>query len=75
MAVAFVPMNTNPESLKDVLKALKTVDGVREAYSAYGVFDIVAKVEVQDTERLRDIISWKIRKLQNVRSTETMVVM
>jgi len=75
MAVAFVLMNTAPESLEGVLRALKTVDGVVEVYSVYGVFDIVAKVEVQDTERLRDIISWKIRKLQNVQSTETIVVM
>ena len=62
MAVAFVPMNTNPESLEDVLKALKAVDGVREAYSTYDVYDIVAKVEVEDTERLKDIVTWKIGK-------------
>ena len=63
MVFAFVPMNTNPESLEDVLKALKAVDGVREAYSIYGVYDIVAKVEVEDTERLKDIVTWKIGKL------------
>jgi len=48
--------------LEDVLKALKAVDGVREAYSIYGVYDVVAKVEVEDTERLKDIVTWKIGK-------------
>jgi len=33
-------MNADPESLEDVLKALKAVDGAREAYCVYGVYDI-----------------------------------
>jgi len=72
MVVAFVLMDAEAESLEDVLKA---VDGVREAYCARGVYDIVAKVEVEDMERLRDIVTWKIGKLWNVRSTWTMLLM
>ena len=75
MVVAFVLMNADPESLEDVLKALKAVDGVREAYCVYGIYDIAAKVEVEDMERLRDIVTWKTGKLWNVRSTRTMLVM
>jgi len=75
MVVAFVLMDAEAESLEDVLKALKAVDGVREAYCVCGVYDIVAKVEVEDMERLRDIVTWKIGKLWNVRSTWTMLLM
>ena len=75
MAVAFVLINTDPEALEDALKSLKTIDGVREAYGIYGVYDTIAKVEGEDTERLKDTVTWRIRKLRNVRLTQTMIVM
>jgi len=71
MVVAFVLMNADPESLEDVLKA---VGGAREAYCVYGLYEIAAKEEVEDMERLRDIVTWKIGKLWNVRSTRTVLV-
>lgn len=75
MPVAFVLINTEPESLEDVLKALSDVEDVTEAYSVYGVYDIVAKVEAENMDKLKDVITWKIRRLKNVRSTLTMIVM
>ena len=74
MPIAFVLINTEPESLEDVLKALKDVDGVKEAYSVYGVYDIVGKVEAENMDKLKEILTWKIRRLRNVRSTLTMIV-
>jgi len=58
MVVAFVLMNADPESLEDVLNALKAVDGAREAYCVCGLYEIAAKEEVEDMERLRDIVTW-----------------
>jgi len=49
---------------------------VQERLIAYMVFTTsVAKVEVEDMERLRDIVTWKIGKLWSVRSTRTVLVM
>ncbi|MEM4034011.1 MAG: Lrp/AsnC ligand binding domain-containing protein, partial [Sulfolobales archaeon] len=47
---------------------------VTEVYVVYGVYDLVVKVSASTTEELKDIISSKIRKLPNVRSTLTMIV-
>ena len=74
MPVAFVLINTETEFMTDVLKALRDVEGVREAYSVYGVYDIVAKVEAENMDKLKDLVTWKIRRLQNIRSTLTMIV-
>jgi len=74
MPVAFVLINTETEFMTDVLKALRDVEGVREAYSVYGVYDILAKVEAENMDKLKDIVTWKIRRLQNIRSTLTMIV-
>jgi DNA-binding Lrp family transcriptional regulator len=40
----------------------------------YGVYDIVAKVEADSMEKLKEVVSWSIRRLEKVRSTLTMLV-
>ena len=74
MQVAFVLMNTETDAMEDVLEALKNVKEVKEAYSVYGVYDIIAKIEAKSMDKLKDVVSYRIRRLQGVRSTLTMVV-
>jgi len=40
----------------------------------YGVYDIIARIETNTMQELKDIISWKTRRLDKVRSTLTMIV-
>ena len=74
MPVAFVLINTETGFMDEVLKALSSIEGVKEAYSVYGVYDIIAKVEAETMDNLKDIVTWKIRKLSKVRTTLTMIV-
>ena len=74
MPLAFVLINSEIGAEDEVLKALKQVEGVEEAYIVYGVYDIVAKVRAESMDKLREIVTWKIRRLNRVRSTLTMVV-
>jgi len=39
----------------------------------FGAYDILAKVESEDVDKLRDTIAWKIRKLDRIRSTLTLM--
>jgi DNA-binding Lrp family transcriptional regulator len=74
MPTAFVLINTEIGSESDVLKELKKVEGVEEASAVYGVYDIVARVKADTMERLKEIVTWRIRRLDKVRSTLTMIV-
>ena len=74
MPIAFVLINAEIGSESDVLNELKKIEGVEEAYSVYGVYDIIAKVKADSMEKLKDIVAWRIRKLNKVRSTLTMIV-
>ena len=74
MPSAFVLLNAEIGSEDEVLKVLKGVSNVREAYVVYGVYDIVARVEAETMEKLKDVVTWKIRRLDKVRSTLTMIV-
>jgi len=74
MPIAFVLINAEIGSEEDVLNALKGVKGVQEAYIVYGVYDIVAKVQGESMDKLKDIVTWHIRRLDKVRSSLTMIV-
>lgn len=74
MPTAFVLINTEIGSESDVLKDLKKVEGVDEAFAVYGVYDIVARVRADTMDKLKEIVTWRIRRLDKVRSTLTMIV-
>lgn len=75
MPIAFVLINTEIGSEEEVVKQIKKLPAVKEAYLVYGVYDIVAKVEAETMDKLKEIVSWNIRRLEKVRSTLTMLVM
>jgi len=74
MPSAFVLVNSEIGSEEDVLKALKDVPEIKEAYLVYGVYDIVVRMETDEMDKLKSLILNKIRGLTNVRSTLTMLV-
>lgn len=75
MPIAFVLINTEIGSEEEVVNQIKKLPAVKEAYLVYGVYDIVAKVEAESMDKLKEIVSWNIRRLEKVRSTLTMLVM
>lgn len=74
MAQAYVLINTEMGSENAVLKNLGDISEIKEAYTVYGVYDILARLETKTMEELKNVISWKVRRLNKVRSTLTMIV-
>ena len=74
METAYVLINCDLGCEKAIIDELKQLDNVKEAHGVFGVYDILAKVESDSAETLRDTITWKIRKLNRVRSTLTLMV-
>jgi DNA-binding Lrp family transcriptional regulator len=72
--VAFVLINTKIDAMEKVLKALKNVEGVKEAYSVFGVYDVVVKVEAASMDKIKDLLTYRIRRLDGVKSSLTMIV-
>jgi len=74
MPMAFVLINAEIGSEEEVLKELKKVEGVVEAFVVYGVYDVVAKIRADTMDKLKDVVTWHVRRLNKVRSTLTMIV-
>src|SRR3990172_5289682 len=74
MPLAFVLVNAEVGSEDEVVEEMRKIANVKESYGVYGVYDIVVKVEAESMDKLKEIITWKIRRLDKVRSTLTMLV-
>jgi len=72
--MAFVLINAEIGSEEEVLKEMKKVEGVVEAFVVYGVYDVVAKIRADTMDKLKDTVTWHVRRLNKVRSTLTMIV-
>ncbi|MDH5376419.1 MAG: Lrp/AsnC ligand binding domain-containing protein [Candidatus Bathyarchaeota archaeon] len=74
MPTAFVLINTEiGSSIADILNDLKKIDGVDEAFAVYGVYDVIARVKAETMDKLKEIVTWRIRSVDNVRTTLTMI--
>ena len=74
MPTAYVLINCDLGSEESIINELKKLPGTVEVSGVYGVYDIVAKVRSDSMERLRETITWHVRKIDKVRSTLTMIV-
>jgi len=73
LSTAYVLINCDLGSEEKVISELKSIEGVVEVHGTFGAYDILAKVEAGLVEELRETITWKIRKIANIRSTLTLM--
>lgn len=78
MPTAYVLLNSDLGSDESIITEVKQIladaDVTYEVQGVYGVYDIVLKLSSDDAEKLRSIITNKIRKITKVQSTLTMMV-
>ncbi len=73
-AGAIVLIQTEIGAESTVMEKLYSIPEVKEVYIVYGIYDVIAKVEAESLERIREVITSKIRKLPEIRTTSTMVI-
>ena len=73
MATAYVLIDCELGSEESIISQLKTLEGIIEVHGTFGAYDILAKIESSTVEALRETITWKIRKIEKIRSTLTLM--
>ena len=74
MPTAYVLINCDLDSEEEIIKELKKLPESVEVSGVYGVYDIIAKIRSDSMDRLRETITWHVRRIDKVRSTLTMIV-
>ena len=73
MAKACVLINCDLGSEDKVISDLRKLEHIKDAVGTFGAYDMVAKIEAENSEQLRETVTWKIRKMDKVRSTLTLM--
>ncbi|NWJ42926.1 MAG: Lrp/AsnC family transcriptional regulator [Thaumarchaeota archaeon] len=74
MAEAYVLVNCDLGAEEEIISGLKQIEQVKEVHGTFGAYDIIAKVQAESTDKLREAITWEIRKMAKIRSTLTLTV-
>lgn len=73
MVLAYVLITTTPNKEKDVYDKLTSYKHVIEAYRVLQECDLIAKIECRDMQHIGDFIMNKIRCIEHVIETRTLV--
>jgi DNA-binding Lrp family transcriptional regulator len=74
MTSAYVLVNTEPGMEKELCEKLQYSSAVKESHIVFGIYDVIVKVEAESPSVLKDSVFKEIRRLEEVRTTLTMVV-
>ena len=73
VTIAYVLINCDLGAEESIIEELKKLEQVQEVFETVGTHDLMAKLESEHLEKLREIITWNIQKIDKVRSTVTLV--
>ena len=73
MPEAYVLLNTEIGAEREVLRNLKKIEGVQEAFNLAGIYDIIAKIKTDSDEKLTQLVNEKLQ-ISKVHSKLTIIV-
>ena len=73
MTDAYVMLNCELGSEEEILEQLKQIEQVADVFETIGTHDMLVKLQAENFEKIREIVSWNIQKMKNVRSTATLI--
>lgn len=74
MTYAYILLNVEGGEEDNVLNKVKKISGVEQAFVSYGVYDLIIKVKAENMKELKDVVTDKIRQIDQVKSTLTLLI-
>ena len=73
MTDAYVMLNCELGAEEKIIDALREIEQVADVFETIGTHDMMVKLQAENFEKIREIVSWNIQKLKNVRATSTLI--
>jgi DNA-binding Lrp family transcriptional regulator len=70
---AYVLLNTELGQEASIIEALKDVEEIKATRSLYGIYDLIIEMEAESMDKVKEIVFNNIRRLDNVKSTITLL--
>ena len=74
MPKAYLMINTEIGSEPNVLETLKKLEGVEEAHSLFGIYDIIASIKADTIDRLKWLITKRIDKIEKISAKLALII-
>ena len=66
-------MNCDLGSETDLIKSLEKIEGVKEAYGIFGLYDLIVQIELDSENAIQNAVTKTIRKMSKIHSTMTLI--
>lgn len=73
MTDAYVMLNCDLGAEEEIIEKLQDLEQVKDVFETIGTHDMLVKLQAENFEKIREIVSWNIQKLDKVRSTATLI--
>ena len=73
MTDAYVMLNCELGAETAIIEQLKELEQVVDVFETIGTHDMMVKLQAENFEKIREVVSWNIQKLKNVRATSTLI--
>jgi len=72
MQTVYILISCDPEDTEEIVLALRNIKEISEAKMVEGPYDIIAKLEANDSEKVKEIISTQLKKIIKIKHTLTL---
>jgi len=74
MTSAFLFINAELLFIENVINKLKEVPEIVDIYKVQGIYDIIARVNSDTEEKLKELVSERIRRIDKITGTVTVII-
>ncbi len=73
MTDAYVMLNCELGAEAEIIEKLKELEQVKDVFETIGTHDMMVRLQADNFEKIREVVSRNIQKLPKVRSTATLI--
>ena len=73
MTDAYVMINCELGAEAEIIEKLRELEQVQDVFETIGTHDMLVKLQAENFEKIREVVSWNIQKMDKVRSTGTLI--
>ncbi|PHY08889.1 MAG: transcriptional regulator [Nitrosarchaeum sp.] len=73
MTIAYVLINCELGAEESIMEKLKEIEQAKEVFGTIGTHDMMVKLDAENFEKVRDIVSRNIQKIEKIRTISTLV--
>lgn len=73
MTTAYVMINCELGAEETIIEKLKEIEQVKDVFGTIGTHDMMVKLDAENFEKIREIVSRNIQKIEKIRTISTLV--